>query len=48
MTSGEKQTAGTGELRRNTHLDFSPTVFMLKAQEKCRRDYVCIYKITDV
>jgi len=31
MTSGEKQTAGTGELKRNTHLDFSLTISMLKA-----------------
>lgn len=37
MTSGEKETAGTVELRRNTHLDFSLTIFMLKAQEKCRQ-----------
>lgn len=37
MTSGEKQTAGSGELKRNTCLDFSVTIFMLKAQGECRQ-----------
>lgn len=48
MTSGEKQTAGTGELRRNAHLDSSLTIFMLKSTREMQTDYVCLYKITDV